>query len=404
MTREKRLLLLGGSVFCIRYIQAAREMGLKVVACDRNPAAPALAHADWGEAVDISDPQACLALARRHRVAGVVAINDFGVMSAAVCARELGLPGPSLETVEIALDKLRMRQVWEAAGVPSVRYLRVGSPGELAAAMAELGGRLIIKPCNSRGGGCRGIRQVTQDDDPVAVYDFANSFYQDDNLIVEEFVEGLEHSVEVLVHQGRSHILAISDKVKSPLPYRVDDTILYPTVETGSRLRELEDAVRRAVEAVGLEEGIAHVELSVTERGPVLFEIGIRCGGGAPDPLVPHLTGVNEFQEAVRLALGQAPLHTDPLYTKGAVIRFFYPPPGVVESVEGMEQASRLPGVLSLHLFVAPGQVVRPLRTCGDRAGIVIAGGEDREQALARANQVLKTVRIRTRPLQEAAA
>lgn len=404
MANKQRLLLLGGSVFCIRYIQAAQEMGLAVVACDRNPAAPALAYADFSEPVDISDPEACLGLARRYSVDGLVAINDFGVLSAAYCAQALGLPGADPATAEVAVDKLLMRQVWEAAGVPSVRYRLATSPAELASAVAELGGKLIIKPCDSRGGGCRGIRQIAPGDDLDEVFNFANSFYGDDQLIVEEFVEGLEHSVEVLVHQGRCHILAISDKVKSPLPYRVDDTILYPTIEKGQRLRWLEEAVTRSVEAIGLRQGMAHVELSMTDKGPVLFEVGIRCGGGAPDPLVTHLTGVNEFQEAVRIALGQAPRHTEPLYTKGAVIRFFYPPPGRVSSLRGLREAHGLPGVLALHLFVEPGDMVRPLRTCGDRAGIIIAGGEDRDQALARANQVLHTVNIETEPMEEEAA
>ena len=396
MPKPKTLMLLGGSIMCIRYIQAAQEMGLKVLAVDKNPQAPALKHADWAEAADISDPDACLDAATRHKIDGVVAINDFGVMSASAVARALGLPGLPAEVARVATDKYLMRLAWEKAGAPSLAFKLVSSPAELEAAVADIGWPVIIKPRNSVGGGSRGVMRLDEGADLAAAYEFSNSFYQDDQVLVEECAQGLEHSVEAIIYQGKSHIIAISDKVKSPLPYRVDDQILYPTAETGQRLAWIHEAVEQAVAAIGQREGMAHVELAITEEGPKLFEIGARCGGGAPDPLVPYLSGVEEFKEAARLALGEPPEHLEPQLNRGCVIRFFYPQPGQVLSIKGYEKARQLPGVLALYLFVGPGDMVRPLRVCGDRAGMVIAGGEDRNEALERANRVLDTVKITT--------
>jgi biotin carboxylase len=242
------------------------------------------------------------------------------------------------------------------------------------------------------------VQLIGENTDMKRVYDYSNGFYKDNSLLVEKFVTGLEHSVEVIVYNGKSHIIAISDKVKSPLPYRVDDTILYPTLETGQRLTQLKDAVSRSIASIGITEGIAHVELSITEDGPVLFEIGARCGGGAPAPLVPFLSGVEEFKEAVRIALGQPPQQLTPLYTKGAVIKFFYPKPGIVTQINGIEKVKNLPGVLSFGIFVKKGDRVMPLKTCGDRAGMVITGKETRNEALELANHVIDTVAIETVP------
>lgn len=402
MTKAKKLMLLGGSVLCIRYIQAAQEMGLEVLAVDKNPQAPALPYADFSEPVDIMDQQACLQAARRHGIDGVVAINDFGVMSAALVARELDLPGLPLEVAGIATSKCQMRQAWRDAGAPTIDFRRVSSADQLKSAVGEMGLPAIIKPCNSSGGGSRGVMLLDESSDLAEAYRYTNSFYQDDDVLLEEYAEGLEHSVEAIVYEGVAHIIAISDKVKSPLPFRVDDIILYPTVEEGQRLQWVHEAVQQSVEAIGMRNGIAHVELTITDHGPVLFEIGARCGGGAPDPLVPYLSGVEEFKEAVRLALGERPHHLEPVHHKGCVIRFFYPEPGRITKIQGLEEARKMPGVLSLLMFAEPGDVVKPLRTCGDRAGMVIAGGRDRDEALARANRVLETVLIETNPYREA--
>lgn len=396
--RKKRVLVLGASFSYIDSIRAAKDMGCEVIVTDRNAKAPGLAFADIPLDVDITDIDGCLKAAREYSIDGIVAVNDFGVPTASRVAFELGLPGLPWEVAEIATSKYLMRKVWEEKGVPSVRYRKTEGFAEFEQAVSELGFPLIVKPCDSRGGGCRGIRQIDENSDLKEAYAFATSFYQDESLLVEEFVTGLEHSLEVIVYEGRSHIIAVSDKVKSPLPYRVDDTILYPSIEPEENMAAIQDAVERSVSSIGMTEGMAHVELSMTERGPVLFELGARCGGGAPAPLVPYLTGVDEFKEAVRIALGEKPVHLKPLYRKGCVIKFFYPRPGVVTAIHGADLVKNMEGILAFTLFVDVGDAVRPLRVCGDRAGMVITGAENRERALELAEKVIATVGIETRP------
>lgn len=388
-------MILGGSFSYIGAILAAKEMGCETLVVDRNPRAEGFPYADIALPVDITDVEGCIKTGKEYHIDAVVAVNDFGVLPAARVSDALGLPGVPLEVAEIASSKYLMRKVWEQKGVPSVAYRKVADYESLKNAAAELGFPLIIKPCNSRGGGSRGVQAIDENTDLEKVFQFAN-VYNDNCLVVEEFVTGLEHSVEAIVFNGQSHIIAISDKVKSPLPYRVDDTILYPTVEEGERLEMLEDAVQRSIESIGMTEGIAHVELSITDSGPVLFEIGARCGGGAPAPLVPFLSGVEQFKEAVRIALGERPQQLEPLYTKGAVIKFFYPAPGIVKRVIGIEKVENLPGILSFGIFVKEGDRVNSLRTCGDRAGMVITGKDTREEALELANYVVDTVKIET--------
>src|SRR5690606_14736492 len=99
---------------------------------------------------------------------------DFGVRTAAEVAHALGLPGISPECARICTDKLLMRQAWARHGVPQVEFEPVSSPDELRQAAVRLGYPLIIKPRDSRGGGCRGVRRLDSDADLEAAWSFAD--------------------------------------------------------------------------------------------------------------------------------------------------------------------------------------------------------------------------------------
>lgn len=395
---SKRILFLGASLASINTIKAAKDMGLHVIVADANGEAPGMPLADKPLVLNITDPEAVLETARAEEVDGIITLTDFGVVPAAYAAETLGLPGIGTEVAELTTSKLSMRQRWQERGLSTIRYARAQGYDGFLKAVDEVGLPAIVKPCNSKGGGSRGVRLLDENTDLTEAYEFSNSFYRDDDLLVEQYVIGLEHSAEVIVHKGKSHVIAISDKVKSPLPYRVDDTILYPTVEEGEQLEVVHKTIAASIEALGLTEGIAHVELSMTDDGPVLFELSARCGGGAPDPLVPYLSGVEESKEAIRIALGEAPHKLAPTENRGCVIKFVYPEPGVIDSIEVKDGADSWDGVLFFGLFAGVGDDVRPLRTCGDRTGMVIAGGKDREAALKLAERVIDSVIVKTTP------
>jgi biotin carboxylase len=77
----------------------------------------------------------------------------------------------------------------------------------------------------------------------------------------------------------------------------------------------------------------------------------------------------------------------------GAVTRFLVAPPGVLERVE---VPGDLEGVERVRIYREPGHVFKPLRRGSDRAGAVLAVGESRQQAVARAESAVKRIRFVT--------
>jgi biotin carboxylase len=378
------IMILGASRYYVRYVAAAQTLGCEVLLTDRNAQAEGFAFADRWEVVDIADVAGSIGVARRHRVDGVVAVNDFGVQTAAAIAAALGLAGIEPRVAEYATSKAWMRRIWAEAGVPSARFRVVTTLDEAYRAADELDRwPLIVKPADSRGGGSRGVSRVDHVGDLPQALAFAQSFYADKSVLIEEFLDGTEHSIDTITHAGQTFVLAVSDKVKTPAPYRVDKSVIYPTAYQGAELRQIHEATQAAVRALGITVGAAHVELCMTSHGPKLFELGARCGGGGtPDPIVPWVSGVEMAKEVIRLALGDKPRQLMPRHNRGCVYRFLTPSPGRVQAIHGIAEVKAWDNILDAEVLVKPGDEIRAVRTGGDRAGFLIAAGETRQDAI----------------------
>jgi biotin carboxylase len=202
--------------------------------------------------------------------------------------------------------------------------------------------------------------------------------------LIERCIQGDEHSIEIVAIKGRIHILAISDKIKTSYPYRVDRKVIYPAEISNHKVAILGDVISRAAKAIGFSDGAAHVELAFTRQGPVLFEIGGRCGGGATPQITQVYTGIPYMKIMAQIALGQKINSKDlqPKFQKGAVYHFFIFPQGYVKSINGVKELSRLKEVRDWEFFINPPGYISEVRTGGERHGFCVILAKDRGKAL----------------------
>ena len=73
--------------------------------------------------------------------------------------------------------------------------------------------------------------------------------------------------------------------------------------------------------------------------------------------------------------------------------KFLVAPPGVLERVELPDD---LDGIHRVRIYREPGYVFTPLRRGADRAGALLATGDSRDEALARANAAADRIRFVT--------
>lgn len=399
-TQRRRLLVLGAGAGQLGLLETARRVGLYVVAVDRDPAAPGFRYADRRAIVSVEDEHGVDRLAAAELVHGVIAPGiDFPVAVAARVAARHNLPHPlTPEVAQAAVSKLRQRERLAEAGVPHARFRVCASGEEARRAVAELGLPCVVKPPDRQGQ--RGLSAIYSADEIAPAFDHALEAARGPTVLVERLVVGPELTVNAFSVDGRFHPLTVTDRVvASPPAFGVALAHVWPSELPADVVEAAVELARRAAEAVGVTQGPTYTQVLVGESGPVVGELAARLGGGHDAELCLAALGVDLNELAIAAALGDAPGDMLPSaggeQAGGACVRFLVAPAGVVDVMEGVERAEDGEGVAWARVYRQAGDEIRPLRHGSDRAGAVLAVGDSRRQALARARRAARRVRFR---------
>ncbi|HEX9417042.1 MAG TPA: ATP-grasp domain-containing protein [Gaiellaceae bacterium] len=399
------ILFIGAGRHQRRAIRRARELGLRVVAADRNPEAPGLFEADEREVVDF-DVAALAEVGRRHAVNGVVTVaSDRAVPVVAAVAEELGLPGIGSETAHLMTHKVAMRRSLAEAGVAQPEFAAVRTLHEGKEALQTVGLPAVLKPADSAGQ--RGLFLLRSVDDLEAHLHVALIESASEEAIVESFHEGLELNGLVVARGGEPQLVTLSDRLRPDgAGFGVALAHVYPSTLFGDALEEAERVATRVVRALGLRDGVAYPQLLVTEEGEtLLLEVAARVPAGQMDQVARRAVGVDLVQVALRQALGeQVPDElVRPQFQQPLAISFLTAEPGPlptgkVRSVGPLERVLAFPGVLEAEVYLAPGDVIDPVQRDGDRKGFVIARGDTNIEALERAEAAATLIDVEVEP------
>ncbi|MEU5534823.1 ATP-grasp domain-containing protein [Streptomyces sp. NPDC020362] len=329
----------------------------------------------------------------------IVAVGEWHMISAAVASRTLGLPGPDPDGVRAARDKSATRARCAAAGVPVPGFARVERPEEVYG--LALAYPCVVKPLDD--GGSNGVR-LCRDRDEAA--DHVRLLLKDTHnergqrkipaALVEEYVDGPEVSVEVLVRGGEAVVLAVTSKELGELPYFCETGHHVPAALGSGLDEQCADVALRSLRAVGFDFGAAHVELRLAADGPRLIEINCRPAGDRITQLVALSTGVDIPAELVAMYLERADPRPLPVpgSSRAAAIAFLPAAQGVVTAVAGVDTAARLPGVVDVGLYVEPGTHVPALPNNTARYGHVVAVAPSGREALRRARTAADAIGV----------
>jgi biotin carboxylase len=375
------VLIVGAGPAQCKGIAKAQQMGLSTIATDRNPRAPGLAIADIPVVLDVKDCENTIKVARQYQVDGVFSIaSEVSVRTVAAVAEELKLPGLSRQLARIVTDKALMREKYVEYGVLSPRFRVVYLSEEAFETIEELSLPVVIKPADNAGS--RGVTKVSTESQIEDAFDKAKNFSEQGKVLVESFMDGVEVSAEAFVYRGEIRILSLSDKIRTPPPYLLDTTVIFPS----DYHKEIQDKIcelaTKAIKAVGINDGPVHIEIMMTPEGPKMVELAARGPGFKVfTDMIPYVTGVDVVEGVIRLALGEEP-NLEIRANRGSVLKFIEARPGRIKDIQGEEQVRNIRGVYDFELYLGIGDDIKPL-TCGDdRVGHMISFGDSREKAM----------------------
>jgi biotin carboxylase len=192
---------------------------------------------------------------------------------------------------------------------------------------------------------------------------------------------------------GRFRPLTVTDRLTaSPPAFGVALAHAWPSEHDAA------EVAAAAVTALDIDDGPSYTQVRIGPAGPRVMEVAARLGGGHDAELCELALGVDLNALAIEAALGERPgaPRAEPR-AGGACVRFLVAPAGTLDVVDGVEQAAALPGIAEVRVYRAPGHRFAPLRVGADRAGAVLAVGDDRDDALARAGAAASRIVFRRR-------
>ena len=407
--------MLAAGILQVPVIKRAHEMGIYVIAADGDPNACGLKYADKAIVANITSEEEMLRVAREEKIDGV--IHPCSEVSMNVMGRindELGLSGISREQAIRATNKHLMREAFEQYGAPSPKS-RCFTDVEVAwgSFCTEFTGACILKP--SRNSGSRGIAKIEEDIDGAEfqkLFETAKDESRDKQVMLEQFIEGPEFSVEIIVWKGKVNVLTITDKKTTEAPHFVELGHNQPSCYPSEIVEKIKAAAVAGVKALGVNNCACHAEVKVEEVKddrlkvkdesgevkvmPYIMEIGARMGGDFISTiLTPLSTGVDMIAAAVNCALGIEPCLQPTSKQQGVCIRYFCPEPGALKSITNTEVLND-PRVYEWEIYHKAGDVIPEVTSSLCRSGHVIVTEETPQKAIELAERMISEVTLKT--------
>lgn len=359
--------------------------------------------------IEVADPADELAvsgaaerLMKDDTVRGLLSYHEPATEVTARLSGRLGLPSLSAQAAWLCRDKHAARRAFAEHGVPSAESRLVHGPEEALAAATEIGYPVIVKPralVASFGVSLAEDETQVRHAFTVANKQVLNEPWNEKppGVLIEEYLNGPEISVDSLAVAGRVTPLIFAKKLLGFPPYREEVGHIVGPAEAvcAGQATEVADVVLRAHAAIGVQHGATNAELKLTPSGVRVIELNGRSGGDCTGYLGYLASGVNLALGAAAAACGEEislySWRTPPGTSAGAAgIRFCYPAhAGVIRSLGFAAALQQLRHIDRLELMAHPGQrvEVREGRLYNSRIAFAIVAGATTAQCADRLEQ-----------------
>lgn len=395
----KKIMILGASILQVPAIEKAIDMGLEVIAVDIDSNALGFKIPDVKkEIISTIDIESVMSAAKKHNIDAIMTLaSDMPIMTVAKVSKKLGLVGVDLDTAIKATNKSKMRESLKSFGVPVPLFYKVDSLDKCIKAVNKIknkGYKCILKPADNSGS--RGIVLLPDFNEKTIniAYNYSKNNSRDKIVMVEEFMEGPEVSVETISVDGKCNIIQITDKITTGAPYFVEMGHSQPSQLPDSIKDKIKEITIAANKAIGIISGPSHTEIKITQNGPKIVEIGARLGGdNITTHLTPLSTGVDMVESCIKIALGEKP-DIRIKYDKASAIRYFDQSHGRIKSIRGVEEASKLPGIIQISIIHGKDHIINGIKSSSDRVGFVIGQADDCKGAISTVIKALSLIKI----------
>lgn len=373
---KKSILVFGVGELQKSIISRAKAMGLFVVGIDPCKEACCRTEVDAFEIVDGKDYEGTIAVAAKYQISAIVtAATDKPLVMMARVAKALNLPFYSEETAIWSTDKYQMKQRFVEGGIPCAKGRLIHNAEEAN----DLYFPLICKPRDNSGS--RGVKLCLNHHELKECIEEAlqNSYLN--TVLVEEFIEGREFSIESLHYDGINEVIQFTEKKTTEFPYNVELEHTQPANLTDNERDQIRNIINMIASCMQFINCPSHTELKVNERGIFVIETSPRLGGDyITSTLTPLSTGINLEEQLLHIALGDTVDTNTGRLEKASGVCFYVLPEGLVTAIdENINEVATWPNICSFQLKLKVGDKVEKITSSLNRYGQFIVASDSRE-------------------------
>ena len=323
MNKNEKIMIFGGGMLQNSLIKTANNLGYYTIVIDPDPNALGKGESDEFIVVAGNDFERTFEIAKNNNIKGLVTTaTDNPLLMMAEVAEKLNLAFSTKRSVNNTINKFKLKQIFVSNNIPCAKGVLANfSELEEKLKQSEMLYPLIVKPIDSSGS--RGVYYCSTKNELTNAYFDSVKYSNFDKVLIEEFLEGPEISIEALVQNDFLYIVQITDKTTTPFPYNVEMGHLQPSRFYRKYYDEIYQILSTAVKSLKLNDCALHPEMKITTNGIKIVEIGPRLGGDfITSHLTPLSTGINIEEQLLKIAVGKK-INIERIHNRFSAVLFF---------------------------------------------------------------------------------
>lgn len=299
----KKLAIIGANKPLESFYKQAKKLGYYLIGIAYEEGAICKKYCDKFYPISFADKESVLEVCKKEKIDGIISFSlESALPTLIYVAQSMGLVSNSFECAKKLENKYSMRECFTANGIPNPLYKIVRSKDELD--IVNIPYPCIVKPVDS--GGSQGVTKVNNFTELRKAFDRAIEYSRKGGVIIEQYIDGREFSVEYISHNGKHYHLQITDKTTSGEPYFVELAHHQPAQIPINIVDRIKCMVEKALTVLSIENSASHTEIKLNSKGELyIIEIGARMGGDCiTSDLVRLSTGYDMVKGCIELATG----------------------------------------------------------------------------------------------------
>lgn len=333
----------------------------------------------------------------KEDIAAVFTVGHDVPHTLAHVAKLLNLPGPTVFTGSLSVDKIGMKKLFKDKKIPIPWFKEINNFEEFHQTFFERKKDFVLKPNDSRGS--RGVLKLNKEVDLNWAYNYSIGFSNSKQLILEEWVEGPQFSTESIIWDDKAVLCGICDRgyssTKHLYPYIIEDSSITPSVYNKEIIDEISRLLKNAASAIGLKRGTIKGDIVLSKNGPKIIEVTTRLSGGFfSTHTIPAAYGTNLIKQAIKISLGKEPnwekINTKPKKYVASTVLFVGN--GKITNLSFDESKIDKGSIILSNLYIKENDIIRNYTNLTERSGLFITSGNTPDSAKKNGQDIIDAI------------